>query len=233
MKPALVFDWNGTLLDDADALLQTTNAILERFGRATIDMNTFREHCDVPLSILYRNLGMSESEVAATDRDGSAIFHDAYEPLASNANLREGARRMLEIAREQAASSIIVSNHIVDPLRSQMQRLGINEYIDEVLAFESRATQYKSMTKGERLRLYMQENDLKPPATFIIGDMPVEANIARDLGLISIAITGGFVSESRLRAAEPDYIVHNHHELLPILQGHGFFRDVQIKVAEN
>ncbi|MGY8684052.1 HAD family hydrolase [Bradyrhizobium sp. UFLA05-153] len=233
MKPALVFDWNGTLLDDADALLQTTNAILKRFGRATIDMNTFRDHCDVPLSIFYRNLGMSESEVAATDRDGSAIFHDAYEPLASNVNLREGARTMLEIAREQAASSIIVSNHIVDPLRSQLQRLGINDYFDEVLAFESRATQYKSMSKGERLRLYMQENDLKPPATFIIGDMPVEANIARDLGLISIAITGGFVSESRLRAAEPDYIVHNHHELLPILQGHGFFRDVQIKVAED
>lgn len=225
MKPALVFDWNGTLLDDAYALLQTTNAILDRFGHAMIDIETFRKHCDVPLSILYRSLGMSQDEVATVDRDGGALFHDIYEPLADKADLREGARRVLELARQEAASSIIVSNHIVDPLRSQLRRLGVDGYIDDVLAFESRTTQYQSMSKRERLRLYMQNNDLKPASTFIIGDMPIETNIARDLGLISISITGGFVSESRLRAAHPDYTINNHHELLPILQRHGFFRN--------
>ncbi|MCK1641435.1 HAD family hydrolase [Bradyrhizobium sp. 157] len=223
MKPVLVFDWNGTLLDDAYALLQATNAILDRFGHATIDMKTFREHCDVPLSLLYRSLGMSHEEIETVDRDGSAIFHDTYEPLAGKADLREGARRVLELAYREAASSIIVSNHIVDPLRSQLRRLGVNDYINDVLAFESRTTQYKSMSKGERLRLYMQKNNLKPASTFIIGDMPVETDIARNLGLISISITGGFVSDSRLRAAHPDYTISNHHELLPILQRHGFF----------
>lgn len=225
MKPTLVFDWNGTLLDDASALLQTTNSILDRFGHAAIDMNTFREHCDVPLSLLYRSLGMSRDEVAAVDQDGSAIFHDTYEPLASKAELREGARRMLELARQQAASSIIVSNHIVDPLRSQLRRLEIDGYIEDVIAFESRATQYQSMSKGERLRRYMQKNNLDPASTFIIGDMPVEIDIARNLGLTSISITGGFVSEWRLRAARPDYTVKNHYELLPILKRHGFFPD--------
>nr|WP_229191582.1 hypothetical protein [Bradyrhizobium brasilense] len=53
--------------------------------------------------------------------------------------------------------------------------------------------------------------------------MPVETNIARNLGLISISITGGFVSESRSRAAKPDHVIHNYHELLPIVQAHGFF----------
>ncbi|GGI31359.1 MULTISPECIES: HAD family hydrolase [Bradyrhizobium] len=223
MKPVLVFDWNGTLLDDAHALLQTTNAILNRFGYAPINMETFREHCDLPLSLLYRNLGMSQDEVAAVDRDGSAVFHNTYEPLADRADLREGARRVLELAHREAALSVIVSNHIVAPLRSQLRRLGIHDYINEALAFESRATQYKSMSKGERLRLYMQKYSLDPASTFIIGDMPIEMDIARNLALISISITGGFVSDSRLRAANPDYSINNHHELLPILQRHGFF----------
>ncbi|MCC8966721.1 HAD family hydrolase [Bradyrhizobium sp. Pear76] len=223
MKPALVFDWNGTLLDDANALLQTTNIILERFGRPTIDLDTFRDHCDVPLSILFRNVGMSEAEVAAVDYDGGAIFHDTYEPLADKADLRVGARTMLELVRQEATSSIIVSNHIVAPLVAQLRRLGIDRYFNDVLAFESRATQYKTMSKGERLRRYMEQNDINPESTFIIGDMPVETNIARSLGLISISITGGFVSEARLRAAKPDHIIHNYHELLPIVQAHGFF----------
>ncbi|WP_409190475.1 HAD family hydrolase [Bradyrhizobium sp. RDM4] len=71
----------------------------------------------------------------------------------------------------------------------------------------------------------MQKNNLKAASTFIIGDMAVETEIARNLGLISISITGGFVSELRLRAAHPDYTINNHHELLPILQDHGFFRN--------
>ncbi|WP_050400013.1 HAD family hydrolase [Bradyrhizobium embrapense] len=223
MRPVLVFDWNGTLLDDASALLQTTNAILERFGRPAIDLYTIRDHCDVPLSILFRSIGMSEAEVAAVDRDGSAIFHDTYEPLADKADLRVGARAVLEWVRQEAASSIIVSNHIVAPLVAQLQRLGIDRCFNDVLAFESRATQYKTMSKGERLRRYMEQNDLKPESTFIIGDMPVETDIARSLGLISVAITGGFVSEARLRAAKPDHIIHNYHELLPIVRARGFF----------
>ncbi|WP_247513623.1 HAD hydrolase-like protein [Bradyrhizobium sp. 157] len=225
MKPTLVFDWNGTLLDDADALLKTINAILGRFGRPDIDMPTFREQCELPLSVLYRSVGMSEGEAAIVDNDGSAIFHDTYEPLASKADLRKGARCILEAARQQAVSTIILSSYIVDPLRSQIRRLRIDDCVSEVLAFESRATQFKSMCKGERLRLYMLANNLKPESTFIIGDMPVETDIARDLGLISVSITGGFVSESRLQAAQPDYIIHDHHELLPILQRHGFFRN--------
>ncbi|MGY3499404.1 HAD family hydrolase [Bradyrhizobium sp. USDA 4471] len=73
----------------------------------------------------------------------------------------------------------------------------------------------------------MDNHNLKPSSTFIIGDMPVETNIARDLGLTSISITGGFVSTSRLQAAHPDYTINNHHELVPILQRHGFFQDVE------
>ncbi|MGY2933266.1 MULTISPECIES: HAD family hydrolase [unclassified Bradyrhizobium] len=225
MKPALVFDWNGTLLDDADALLQTTNTILDRFGRAAIDMHTFRDHFDVPLSAFYRNLGMSESEIETVDSHDSAIFHDTYEPLASKAELREGARCILETARQQEVPSIIVSNHIVDPLITQLRRHGIDDCVAEVLAFESRATQYKSTSKGERLHLYMRAYNLNPSSTFIIGDMPVETDIARELGLISVAITGGFVSETRLRAAQPDYLIEDHHKLLPILQERGVFQN--------
>ncbi|WIW50588.1 HAD hydrolase-like protein (plasmid) [Bradyrhizobium sp. 62B] len=226
MKPVLVFDWNGTLLDDAQALLQTTNSILNHFGRPRIDMKTFREHCEVPLSRLYRSLGMSQDEIAVVDRDGGAVFHDTYEPLADQADLRDGARRVLELAHRHAALSIIMSNHVVGPLRSQLRRLGIHNYVKDVLAFENRFTQYKSMSKGDRLGLYMQTNKLDPASMFIIGDMPVETEIARKLGLTSVSITGGFVSESRLRAAKPDYTIHNHNELLPILRRHGFFLEV-------
>ncbi|MGN8544415.1 hypothetical protein ACQPTN_05020 [Bradyrhizobium sp. 13971] len=46
------------------------------------------------------------------------------------------------------------------------------------------------MNKEERLRLYMQANDIPPQRTVIVGDMPVETEIARNLGLINVSIMG-------------------------------------------
>ncbi|MCA1395576.1 HAD family hydrolase [Bradyrhizobium elkanii] len=220
MKSAIVFDWNGTLLDDANAVLQTINAILSRFGRAAVDMRRLREEFELPLSVLFRNLDMSKDEIDVVERNDSAIFHDTYEFLARNAALRKGARNVLLAADHRAVHTIIVSNHIVEPIRAQVRRLGIKTHVTDILAFENRATQFKSVNKEERLRLYMQANDIPPQRTVIVGDMPVETEIARNLGLINVSIMGGFVSEARLRAAGPDYMIHDHHELLPILQKH-------------
>ncbi|WP_245473573.1 hypothetical protein [Bradyrhizobium zhanjiangense] len=46
-----------------NAVLQTFNAILSRFSRATIDMERFREELELALSIVFRNLYMSEDEI--------------------------------------------------------------------------------------------------------------------------------------------------------------------------
>ena len=58
--------------------------------------------------------------------------------------------------------------------------------------------------------------------TMIVGDSVEEIHIARDQGLISVAITGGCVSERRLRAEDPDYVIHTLHELKPIMLERGF-----------
>ena len=56
----------------------------------------------------------------------------------------------------------------------------------------------------------------------IVGDSIEEIHIAHEQDLISVAITGGCVSEERLRAGNPDYLIHSLHELKPILQERGF-----------
>jgi phosphoglycolate phosphatase len=223
MTSTLVFDWNGTLLDDAEAICQTVNVFLNRFGKSPITMPTFREHCDLPFTAMYRNFGLTDAEIDILGGNGNALFHETYEPLADQALLREGAWEILQAAKQQNVRTLILSNHVIEPIRVQLRRLGIEDTITEVLAFKSRATQYKDINKGERLRLYMLLNNLDPENTVIIGDMPEERAIASKLGLTSVSITGGFVSEPRLRASGPDYIIHDHYQLLPILKEHGIF----------
>jgi phosphoglycolate phosphatase len=217
-----VYDWNGTLLDDMDAVIGALNVILRKFNRAEIEHEAFRDLCLYPFPILYRRLGFSEDEIETLGKDGNGIFHYNYELLAANAPLRKGAMGLLELSRKNKVQNLILSNHMVDAIGVQLERLNIKDYFSKVLAFASRESQYKDISKGERLRLYLKDNGINPATALIIGDSEEECEIARDLHLVSIAITGGTVSERRLRAANPDHIIHDFHELLPILQKRRF-----------
>ncbi|WP_245570193.1 hypothetical protein [Bradyrhizobium ottawaense] len=83
-------------------MLQTVNAILGGFSRATIDMDRFREEFELPFSILFRNSGMSRDEIELVHGKDGAIFHDTYEFLARNAALRKGVK-----GREMSCSPLI------------------------------------------------------------------------------------------------------------------------------
>lgn len=218
----VVYDWNGTLLDDMDAVIEALNVILRKYNRPVIEHEPFRELCLYPFPILYGRLGFNEQEIETLCKEGNCIFHDKYELLAANAPLRKGAIELLEFSKKYKVQNLILSNHMVDAIGVQLERLKIKDYFSKVLAFASRESQYKDISKGERLRLYLKDNSINPETTLIIGDSEEECEIARALNLTSVAITGGTVSENRLRAANPDYIINDFHELLPILQRRRF-----------
>ncbi|UWU72963.1 hypothetical protein [Bradyrhizobium sp. NC92] len=125
-----------------------------------------------------------------------------------------------ELARLEGASSIIVSLNVSN--QSELESITASTMCSRLKA----APQYKSISKEERLRLHMQQNNLKWASTsFYHCHIPAGTHIARKRGLLSISIMGGVVSALRLRAARPDFTINSHHELLPILQRRGVFRN--------
>lgn len=58
----------------------------------------------------------------------------------------------------------------------------------------------------------------QPSNAFIIGDSKEEPDIGRALNITSIGITGGCITEKRLRHAKPDHVIHALLEVIPILE---------------
>ena len=218
----IVFDWNGTLFDDFDALHGCTNKMLADEGLAPVEVEHFRQHYNVPFERFYHGMGFAPAQVERLMALETSTFHDHYEPCAAQSPLRAGAKEILSLAHQNGVQSLILSNHLVDPIRVQLKRLSIEQYFMEVLAYANRATQFRDMTKGERLRHFMADHSMTENTTLIIGDSVEEIEIAREQGLISVAITGGCVSEQRLRGAHPDYVIHSLHDLKLILHERGF-----------
>jgi len=218
----IVFDWNGTLLNDFETVHGLTNHMITGEGHEPVTLELFQEHYEIPFTKLYNNLGLEPHQVQRLIDVQAINFNDLYEAASANVPLRDGAIDALAHAKTHNIASFILSNHIVEPIKLHLKRLGIEHFFDEVLAFASRATQFKDMSKGERLRRFRAEQGLSDHPTIIVGDSVEEIEIAHEQKFISVAITGGCVSEKRLRAAKPDYVIHSLGELPAILRERRF-----------
>jgi len=52
----------------------------------------------------------------------------------------------------------------------------------------------------------------------IVGDSLEEIEIGKNLGIKTVAITNGYVSTARLKAAKPDFLINTLTELIDIVE---------------
>ncbi len=215
----IVFDWNGTLLCDTRQSVEAGNVCLEFYGAQAISLKHYRDTFTFPILHFYKKNGLSVDEVLAKKDEANEVFQSAYERLAANARTRKGARALLNWVKDQKMPCIILSNYRTEKIKEHLARLKLEPYFDYVSAHECDGTTIlHSTTKAERLKTYMDKHGYSPKDTIIIGDSTEEPEIARLLGLTSIGITDGYITEKRLREAKPDYVVHSLCKVKKILE---------------
>ena len=229
----VVWDWNGTLLDDTGVVLAVVNIVLGKLNKAPITLRTlqecqacFHEH-ERPIEQFYRNVGLTDDEIPFIREHERNLFHEHYETLADKASLRDGAVNILNLLRAHGISNIIVSNHIADQIDRLLIRHGIRDYFGDIIAYADRHIHARDATKGDKLRHYIDEKGLNAANAIIIGDTKEEIDIARASGMGasgmgSIAITGGMYSQELLAGMHPDDVIFHLDELADIFRKRGF-----------
>jgi phosphoglycolate phosphatase len=217
----IVWDWNGTLQDDFEASVACANMNLQNVGRPPVDKDTYRECFDVPIDRFYRNLGLTEDEIVRCLDPMQELYFSSYDKMVANVDFRHGGREILDYAKQQGIMNLILSNHLIEAIAKDLHRLKKRDAFHEILAWPSRDAQFKE-PKGNLLTRFMSHLDLRPENGIIVGDTPEEVKVARELGLVSVALSGGYNSVALLEKAKPDHIIHSLLDLKPILRQRKF-----------
>lgn len=205
-----IFDWNGTLIADTKLAWIASNACLDFYGVSPISLKRQRETFDFPIIHYYKRNGCDIDRVLETREQANEIFQTLYEKLATNVRTRRGARDLLEWLNAHEVTCIILSNYLTHRIEPQLDRLKLKKYFSYINANNCDGTTILSATnKLERLSEFMVKRGYSPVNAFIIGDSMEEPDIGRKLGITSIGITGGCISESRLSKARPDHTIHS------------------------
>ncbi|MFG2306036.1 HAD family hydrolase [Actinacidiphila glaucinigra] len=197
MNAHLVWDWNGTLLHDIDAVIEATNASFAEIGLPRITLERYRELYCVPVPLFYERLmGRLPTDEEWEVMDD--IFHRHYWTLAGTCGLAEGAAEILARRRYEGLTQSLCSLAPHDRLIPILRTHGIENHF---LRVDGR-TQGSHSGKSEQMARHVAAMEgIAADRMVIIGDAVDDAVAARHVGAMAVLYTGGSHSRASLETA--------------------------------
>jgi phosphoglycolate phosphatase-like HAD superfamily hydrolase len=184
----VVWDWNGTLFDDLQIVVEAVNVGIAEFGRGPIDLDDYRDHYTRPVRMFYE--GIFGQPLAADEWHRlDAVFHDAYRELLGRATLTADAEHALASVSGAGHSQSLLSMFPHAELLPLVEKMGIAAFFDRVDGLQG--------PPGDRKAAYLESHlrDLTrgeaPAAVLVIGDTPDDALAAAHVGARCVLYDSG------------------------------------------
>lgn len=189
----LLWDWNGTLLDDTGAAVGALAAILERRGLAPVPIEEYRATFSFPSRKYYERVGL---DLEAEDWNALAEeYHAAY--LALPRRLAADAAEALDFAAESGCAQYIISAMRQDLLESEVARFGLAGRFAAIYGTDN-------LDGGSKIASARRLSAILPPGgATVIGDALHDKEAADAIGAKCVFYSGGSHCAGRLAAAGP------------------------------
>ncbi|WP_150236359.1 HAD family hydrolase [Nocardiopsis quinghaiensis] len=192
----IVWDWNGTLLDDNHANLAAVNAVCELFGRDPVEMDYWRSVFRRPLVPCYEELLGRALEDGEWERV-EQLYDSRYQEHLPSCELSVGVPDVLhEWARNGGTQSLLsmASHEHLVPLITER---GLNPHFTRV---DGRRFETEHDSKAEHLVRHLDLQGIDPSRVVLVGDIDDDARAAREAGARSVLVATGLMSRDRLEA---------------------------------
>lgn len=189
----LIWDWNGTLLDDVDAGVNALNRMLAARGLPSITRTFYRAHFGFPVRPFYTLIGMDP------DAEWDRICVEFHANLhAEPQHIRPDARAALAYARAHGVRQTILSALRQDLLLRDTAAADVQGFFEAIYGVDNLDGATK-LSRGHDLLAKLSSSH--PSTLFFIGDTLHDAEVATALGAVPILVEGGHQDAARLRAA--------------------------------
>lgn len=205
----IIWDFNGTLLDDTDICIQCMNVLLEERGLPKLDRDRYREIFNFPVKDYYEEAGFDFSredfEIPAHQ------FIGLYKDEVRKAGLFGDVLSVLNYFREKGYRQCVLSAMQQDFLTKTISKLGIAPYFTHIYGIRD----HLAAGKIEMAKELMATLGQKPEEICMIGDTIHDYQVAAELGISIMLVTRGHQSFERLQSLDC-VLVHNLAGLMKI-----------------
>jgi phosphoglycolate phosphatase-like HAD superfamily hydrolase len=184
----VIWDWNGTLLDDVGAVVEATTVAFRQAGiDVAVSGETYRRSFTRPIHLFYERLlgrPIGHDEWVRLDH----AFHGAYTRFEDRCTLAPGAREVLGEIRELGWTQSVCSMLPEEYLLPAVERQGIAGHfvrIDGLRGAERGGAKLKNLVA------HLGHLGVALSRTVMVGDTVDDALAARGAGIACILLDSG------------------------------------------
>ena len=207
----LIWDFNGTLIDDVSAALASVNDMLSRRNLPLINMTQYASYVDTPIIKFYEHIfddlySMNFSVIAEE-------FNSGYENHLKPFAVMDGAEDVLGYFNEKGKLQTVISATHIDKVNNRLREFGLTEYFDRILAHNNLIAEDKTHLAVN----YFAEKGIKPQEAVVVGDCVADFMMAETLGCDCVLTTQGHQSRAEF-ASTTAMVIDSLYELKNIIK---------------
>ena len=160
----VIFDFNGTILDDVQVGLKAENVCIKTFlQRPPMDLDEYLHAFTFPVKSYYERIGFKWDEGYTYEEVGDLWFK-MYREFRDEYKIYDGVIDVLNKSHELGYKNILLSASSLEELKIQLKELQIESYFDEVLGIDN----IYAESKIEIAKKWIEGKD--PNECMFIGD---------------------------------------------------------------
>jgi len=188
----IIWDWNGTLIDDVSLCASIFNKMLVKYSLPQITLEDYRRDFKFPVMKFYEEKGFDFSKF-----DESKIgieFVEEYNARRFNCSLHSGVKETLKTLNKLGIKQSVLSASQKDDLKQAVCHFGIENYFEKVSGLDN----IYAASKKELALRHIEELNVDKSKTLMIGDTDHDAESALVMGVDCVLLDKGHYSRERL-----------------------------------
>lgn len=208
----LLFDLDGTIIDTNELIINSFIYTLENYYPGKYTREDIIPHMGRPLIDQIKHFGEEElvEEMIEMYREHNISTHDDM--------IREFpyVKEVLTELHQLGASLGVVTTKMDVTTKMGLELFGLDELMSTIVTYGDTELHKPA---PEPILLAMERLNADPETTLMVGDSQYDIEAAQNAGITSIGVSWSVKGEEFLMAYNPDYIIRDMRDLIPIVKG--------------
>lgn len=189
----VIWDWNGTLLDDIDVSMEALNQLLQQASLPLVtDINEYRKYFQFPVIEYYKKVGFDFTKTPFAELAKNYMKY--YQPNSLTCHLHAHVEETLHVLKNDDMHQYILSASDVTFLKQQVAIYDIAPYFDGIYGLDN----IHANSKEALARTFVKRQHLHGHETVFIGDSVHDSEVAKAADCHCILIANGHEHKDKL-----------------------------------
>ena len=188
----IIWDWNGTIVDDAWVFVDVMNFFLKKKGLPQTSLDDYKQNFCFPIQDYWRGLGFRFN-----DKDFdllNKLFIEEYQKRIFLPKLQPGIVSLIQNISKLKKRQFILSASENSLLHKSVSFYKINYLFSDILGVDN----LNAVGKIPLARALCKKNKINLKKTLIIGDTEYDLDVAQSLGCMALLVSYGHTEYKRL-----------------------------------